>query len=451
MPDIDPAALSRTSSGPQTSSTPLAAVKSLSSGGGSTQKQPKVVSMAQRIDLEPIYTALKAAVGEHWLVYKDAISLFVLGHLNQKELAARIDSFITRDLSTEHLHNQLISAIYGNVTRDLPDHGVAGWVSANDKPTNVSKPVSGDAAEQRLKVDVKQLPARDRRRIKDVPDRTCQVDAHDSYASMLNEFHQAKQIKLPDMVPTSAGGLNKTNWDPEIRKRYAQPLASETGEFPDIETIQNRMTPMCYEEGLVGGAADGTTAFMNVATETFVKEALSGIFGRTRSNGPNYIQTAKYKRQVEREEDAWLHGELQKNANSLLPVEEVAAAQRPALGMTDFRLAVELGEMHLGHMPLTVARIMGSYLEGEFDEDEEYDGGAEEEDDEDRTVERPETAKRPMLQPASTALTNGVNGIHASSDTPSIDESDWGWEGGGMADREALGALLDECLAIGGH
>lgn len=70
----------------------------------------------------------------------------------------------------EHLHNLLIAAIYGNVTREMPDQGPAPWVSANDKPVAIagSKPVSGDAAERRLKGDVMQLPARDRRRIKDL-------------------------------------------------------------------------------------------------------------------------------------------------------------------------------------------------------------------------------------------------------------------------------------------
>jgi len=52
----------------------------------------------------------------------------------------------------------------------MPDHGVASWVSANDKPITATgtKPVSGDAAEQRLKAEVMSLPNRDRRRLKDV-------------------------------------------------------------------------------------------------------------------------------------------------------------------------------------------------------------------------------------------------------------------------------------------
>jgi transcriptional coactivator HFI1/ADA1 len=52
----------------------------------------------------------------------------------------------------------------------MPDQGPAPWVSANDKPVPPStiKPVSGDAAERKLKGEVMQLPARDRRRIKDI-------------------------------------------------------------------------------------------------------------------------------------------------------------------------------------------------------------------------------------------------------------------------------------------
>ena len=52
----------------------------------------------------------------------------------------------------------------------MPDQGLAPWVSANDKPSTAAgnKPVSGDAAERRLKGEVMQLPARDRRRLKDI-------------------------------------------------------------------------------------------------------------------------------------------------------------------------------------------------------------------------------------------------------------------------------------------
>ena len=78
-----------------------------------------------------------------------------------------LDPFIKGDSVRESLHNQMITAIFANSQRDPPElPGVAMWVAANDKPTTQSKPVSGDAAEQRLKSEIMQLQARERHRLK---------------------------------------------------------------------------------------------------------------------------------------------------------------------------------------------------------------------------------------------------------------------------------------------
>jgi transcriptional coactivator HFI1/ADA1 len=75
MPDIDPAALSR----PIISTTPILPPKSIASLAASAPKVSKAVVIPARIDLEPLYTALKFAIGEHWATYKECISLFVMG------------------------------------------------------------------------------------------------------------------------------------------------------------------------------------------------------------------------------------------------------------------------------------------------------------------------------------------------------------------------------------
>ncbi|KAK2762802.1 transcriptional coactivator hfi1/ADA1 [Arachnomyces sp. PD_36] len=417
---IDPAALSRNDS----SSSSVPTSKSVATSAPATQKTTKALIAVPRLDFEPIYTELKAAIGENWVEYKQSTTLFLLGHLNQNEYVSRVDHFLCADPKATHLHNKFVCAIIGNLTRDLPDHGVASFVSANDKPTLVSKPVSGDAAEQRLKTEVMQLPPRDRRRIKGIPE----PDPNDLAQNPLDEYHQAKQIKLPEQVPASAGGLNKTNWELEIRKRYAQPLASETGEFPDAESIYARMVPICYEESVVSGAGLPCAEFMAIATETFVKQFLSGVFGRTRSNGPsgtiNGTMTRNYRRQLEREEMAHTRGELMKNtANGLLPVEAKEASNRLPLGVKDLRLSLELSGGLLGHMPLVVDQIMGGYVEEELE------------------------AERQDQLIAS--LDNIESQIQASSaDEMDIDEVGWDWEGGGTEDRENLGSLLDDCLAI---
>ncbi|KAL1846058.1 hypothetical protein Plec18167_008873 [Paecilomyces lecythidis] len=418
---IDPAALSRTDS---TSTSTSAAKPAAATGSSTTQKSTKALISVPRLDLEPVYTELKAAIGDNWAEYKQATALFLLGHLNQSEFSSRVDHIICADAKTEHLHNSFICTIIGNLTRDLPDHGVASWVSANDKPTVVSKPASGDAAEQRLKTEVMQLPPRDRRRIKAIQE----PDPSEVARNELEEYRQAKQIKLPTQVPASAGGLNKTNWELEIRKRYAQPLAAETGEFPDAESIHARMVPICYEESVVSGAGFTCAEFMAIATETFVKEVLSSVFARTRSNGPsgtiNGMMTRNYRRQLEREELAFTRGEIAKDVTTgLLPVEAREASARKPLGVKDLRVSLELGGGLLGHMPLIIDEIMGGYVEDEL-----------------------EAERQDIL--SEIANGNKIESQPSPVDEMEIDEDGWDWEGGATDDREQLGSLLDECLSM---
>lgn len=429
---IDPAALSRTDSTSAATAIPSATKSAAPGTTPGPQKLTKALISVPRLDLEPIYTELKTAIGDNWAEYKQATTQFLLGLLNQSEFSTRVDSIIYADAKTEHLHNNFVCAVIANLTRDLPDHGVASWVSANDKPSVVSKPASGDVAEQRLKTEVMQLPPRDRRRIKAIPER----DASYSGRHEILNYHQAKQIKLPSQVPASAGGLNKTNWELEIRKRYAQPLASETGEFPDAESIYARMVPICYEESIVSGAGSPCAEFMAIATETFVKEVLSVVFARTRSNGPsgtiNGMMTWKYRQQLEREELAYTRGEIVKdNATGLLPVEAKEASTRKPLGVKDLRLALELGGGLLAHVPLIVDQIMGEYIEdeleaGKWDRDLVADGVT-------------EITQRNNMEPKLRAL----------GDTMNMDDTGLAeWEGGTMADREQLETLLDECLSM---
>lgn len=94
------------------------------------------------------------------------------GQLSQHELSLCVDSLIKASPETLHLHNSLITAIYANAYRESPEPGVAPWVSANDKPTGsiggggVTK--GGDKVEERLRREVMGLPARDRKRLKEI-------------------------------------------------------------------------------------------------------------------------------------------------------------------------------------------------------------------------------------------------------------------------------------------
>ncbi|KAI4259139.1 MAG: hypothetical protein L6R42_004735 [Xanthoria sp. 1 TBL-2021] len=458
MPDIDPAALSRSDSVAPPIPNPLNISKINGATGHSSSKTQKTTNAPQRIDLEPLYTNLKAAIADNWGNYKEAISLFILGHLDQNELSLHIDHYVCADPNTVHLHNQLIAAIYGNVLRDVPDQGVAPWVSANDKPALLSKPLAGDEAEQRLKREVMQLPARDRRRIKEVTDRrrteglemdwlqgrtadhtfTRQGQIPDPLESQIarsmHEYHQARQIKLPDAVPASAGGQVKTNWDLEIRKRYLPPLASETFEFPSPPDLHARMVPICYEESLPNGCNYECAEFISVALDHYMKSVVSNIVGRVRSDlpginsvGGGVIVTSTHANSTSKE------------------IKKRDLEPRKPLGTADMRVAISVGGWgELAQMPTVVNSIMNDWNEGvlegwvynEFDDYQQ-----EPEDDMDRGGK----GKRPAITPS----TNGIipNGYDMQDNGEDDDES-WGWAGGAAGDRKQLAALLDECLAV---
>lgn len=79
MPDIDPAALSRSDSVATANPSSLSLSKANNISALPSLKATKIVNTAQRIDLEPLYTSLKGAIGDNWGGYKEAISCFVLG------------------------------------------------------------------------------------------------------------------------------------------------------------------------------------------------------------------------------------------------------------------------------------------------------------------------------------------------------------------------------------
>lgn len=75
MPDIDPAALL---SRPAISTTPILPPKTLSAP--IVPKVVKVNHVPPRIDLEPLYASLKAAIGsENWKIYTKAFGAFMIG------------------------------------------------------------------------------------------------------------------------------------------------------------------------------------------------------------------------------------------------------------------------------------------------------------------------------------------------------------------------------------
>ncbi|KAF2274646.1 uncharacterized protein EI97DRAFT_380783 [Westerdykella ornata] len=433
-------------------------------------------TVAPRIDVQPLYHAIKSAISDaDFATYKSTINAFLSGNLNQEELTARLDRILTTP-ALEHAHNQYIVAIIGNAMRDPPEPGTASWADDKivGKAAGAGSKGSGsqdDEVEKRLKREVMHIARRERKRLKMLTD-----DAYDPFYEEMLAVGEAKKIHTPDTGSASAGGFQKTNWELEIRKRYTLPLFVETHEFPDPSTIGARMLPICYEEGLPQGHSSECPVFMNIATETYIKEALTNLFQRVSSNGPGYIKTAEFRRRVDKEERLVAEGEIARTAAGLLPVEQEEMRKRKPLCMEDLKMAMILGDGFLGQAPAISGVIFnGKYLDAP---------GVEELENERRVSSPPRRKDREKIVNGLSTNANVPNGIPEISrgqlvngnstpgpDLPSkahtyngadytgyhvelgdpipIMDDDWTWVGSTEQDVRAMDARLDAYLAVG--
>jgi transcriptional coactivator HFI1/ADA1 len=201
------------------------------------------------------------------------------------------------------------------------------------------------------------------------------------------------------------------------------------------------MLPISYESGLPSGHTAECASLVNLATEVYIKEALSNFFTRVSSNGPGYVRTAEFKRRIEREEEKVMRGELGRGAAGLLPGEVEEMRKRRPLCMEDLRLALHLGDPFLGHVPIMSSQILNeTFLDTHGIED--VVGG--------ERVGGVGGHGHGFSLHQSNGLANGLSsGYHFDLNEPAVAEDEWSWAGGSVQDLDSLDAVLDGCLAVG--
>lgn len=204
------------------------------------------------------------------------------------------------------------------------------------------------------------------------------------------------------------------------------------------------MLPFCYEAGLPSGHSSDAPQLLTLATETFIKEVMTQMFSRTRSNGPGdsgnvgygigttWVQTHKYKKQQRLEEEGALRGEVTRDKFGLLPIEAKAASERGPLGMADMRIALELSESGMAMFPILMTQVLYGYREGELEGWNDYTWL---------------NNRRPPVTEQPDNVTNDVK-LNGHTDPMDIDDDLW-WEGAGVGDGDTLDSMLDSCLLVG--
>ncbi|TKA27009.1 hypothetical protein B0A50_05200 [Salinomyces thailandicus] len=446
---------------------PLQSSRPLSTPQTSSAQKSATKLLVPRVDLEPLYTALKTALADAWPEYKTALNHFLLGALNQAELAWVLQPLLLRPAvpgpavappsaaaavgltdsgkgvggSVLYLHNALITALYANCIRDAPGTEVAPWVVAVDRPAGGGKAggggglgAQGDEAEERLKREVMSLGARDRRRIKalKVEEGGAKLGAGAGMEGLaeMRGYQDALAVKAPSAADVaaaaaggggSAGGVGRMSYELESRRRYAQPLASETLEFPTLPDLHARIEPIAAEEGLAGSTQSTVQACADLveqAAEVYLKELLGSLRSHVRANGEGCIQPAAFRRQVQREEEEVEHGVVARNAAGLLPVEIDMLGRQKPVGMEDLRLAVLNGDLFLRQDKFLSQRV---WLD-RFPREWEDEGNG-------------------------LVVDGGFGGRKVGGQVG--DEMEVDWQGAASASYAELEGVLDDCLAVG--
>lgn len=210
--------------------------------------------------------------------------------------------------------------------------------------------------------------------------------------------------------------------------------------------VTGRMLPFCYEAGLPSGHVADAPHFVSIAAEAFIKEVLTQVFSRTRSNGPGdsasagfgigttWIQTHKYKKQLHYEEEAAIRGEVARDKSGLLPAEAKAANERGPLGIADMRIALEMADTGMSLFPILMTQVLYSYREGELEHWNDYTWATED---------------PPTVEELQDGAADDIGAIlNGHGDTMDIDDEIW-WHGAEDDDMTMLDGMLDSCLAVG--
>lgn len=301
-------------------------------------------------------------------------------------------------------------------------------------------------------------------------------ESHIAHAQALTiqQGHDAHPSGSTAMEAPNPTGVNR---DLGIRRRYQQPLISETHDLPPSTVLKDRILPICYQEGLHSGADNSElcSELVSTALGVFVKDMLTRIVSLTRCNAPVSgpkpdeaassarhhdgqptdphaaygngldrtglgIMTAGYKQRLREEQRLWHKGELKRSDAGLLPV-ELQSLHEPGRGKCapgDLRLAMDMDDTWIRALaPWQAERIVadGQYRSRDEWRDEDGDG---------RRSPDTQSARK------SKRSCSAVNGAGGAGDCASdAEDEDYGWAGARGQDQKALGSLLDSCLDFG--
>ncbi|EPY50494.1 SAGA complex subunit Hfi1 [Schizosaccharomyces cryophilus OY26] len=221
-----------------------------------------------------LVSELQSLLGNEYETYTMCITDFIVGQLSRKELNNLLSKY-SNDPKFVKLHNQFILSI----VKDLQRSGKSAvnklpWVKRkrSDGALFVHKKfTSHNAQAKKLKKIILSLSSKDRERIKAVL-----KEKSSTPPQLPGLLLETRIAKLPK-IPVSRDKLNSVFVN-DIKAGYVAPLASETLEVPDADSLKERITAIALENGLLGGIEKSVPEVILAGLENHIKNIFSKCF-----------------------------------------------------------------------------------------------------------------------------------------------------------------------------
>ncbi|KAL2313440.1 Transcriptional coactivator hfi1 [Schizosaccharomyces pombe] len=232
--------------------------------------------------ISQIISEMQSLLGSSFEVYTKTMTDFLIGQLSRKEMKSMLLTFAGKS-NFDKLHNSIIFHILklmqkNNDTSSALHH--LPWFKRKkvDNSLFLHKKISSQNAQVRLiKRIVMSLSYKDRARIK-----TALKEKPVTPSLISGLLLETRIAKLPK-IPVSRDKLNSVFVN-DIKAGYVAPLACETLELPDSESLKERITAISLENGLLGGVQKGVSDIILAGLESHLKNILSRCFSILNKN-----------------------------------------------------------------------------------------------------------------------------------------------------------------------
>ncbi|ORY84337.1 transcriptional regulator of RNA polII, SAGA, subunit-domain-containing protein [Protomyces lactucae-debilis] len=237
-------------------------------------------SAAARVDIDVPLNKLHEVLKEKWSAYQQIVTDFLTARLTRNEFEQQLQPILVN--GTIKLHNDIMLTLLSNAYKEPPPAiaNSLGWSKKRREPPRMK----GDPHAKRLKAEVMGLPTRERRRLKSIPKPEANAK------TMPNSMIETRFAKLP-RVPVSQQKINTSQHHNDILKGFHVPLAQESYQLPEPETLKDRILATALENGLLGGVSAQVPELILSALDIHLRNILTATIQKVRTNRGDAVWT----------------------------------------------------------------------------------------------------------------------------------------------------------------